>query len=102
MLSSVEPGYLTSLLPDQPPVTGEHWRKILQDVDKVIVPGLTNWHSPHFHAYFPTANSFPGIVGELFSSGLGILSKDWVIYRIFVRWARNFLILAPTSHYRKY
>lgn len=57
---------------------GESWQNILQDVDKVIVPGLTHWHSPHFHAYFPTANSFPGIVAELFLSGLGVLSKDWV------------------------
>lgn len=78
VLSSVEPGYLASLLPEKPPVNGESWQNVLQDVDKFIIPGLTHWHSPHFHAYFPTASSFPGIVGELFLSGLGVLSSDWV------------------------
>ena len=28
---------------------------------QVIMPGVTHWHHPHFHAYFPTANSYPGI-----------------------------------------
>lgn len=74
----MEPGYLTTLLPDTPPKKGESWHKVLSDVDRVIVPGLTHWHSPHFHAYFPTANSFPGIIGDMFLSGLGVLSKDWV------------------------
>ncbi|KAJ8973712.1 hypothetical protein NQ317_009306 [Molorchus minor] len=77
VISKVEPGYLKTKLPENVPPTGEPWQKVLQDVDRVIVPGLTHWHSPHFHAYFPTANSFPGIVGELFLSGLGCLSKDW-------------------------
>lgn len=78
VLSSVEPGYLSAELPDKPPASGEPWQRLLRDVDKIIVPGLTHWHSPHFHAYFPTASSFPGIVGELILSGLGSLSKDWV------------------------
>ncbi|KAJ8969860.1 hypothetical protein NQ314_001544 [Rhamnusium bicolor] len=77
VISQVEPGYLKNDLSEKAPLTGEPWQDVLQDVDKFIVPGLTHWHSPHFHAYFPTANSFPGIVGELFLSGLGSLSKDW-------------------------
>ena len=28
---------------------------------QVIMPGVTHWHHPQFHAYFPTANSYPGI-----------------------------------------
>ncbi|XP_023310643.1 aromatic-L-amino-acid decarboxylase-like [Anoplophora glabripennis] len=77
VMSNVEPGYLKKELPEETPLSGESWQKVLEDVDKVIVPGLTHWHSPNFHGYFPTANSFPGIVGELFLSGLGCISKDW-------------------------
>lgn len=76
--SQVEPGYLQHKLPLQVPVYGEKWQNILQDIDKFIVPGLSNWHSPHFHAYYPTANSYPGIVAEIFVAGLGTLSSDWV------------------------
>jgi aromatic-L-amino-acid decarboxylase len=78
VLSSVEPGYLQCLLPAEAPSIGEPWQSILQDLDKIIIPGLTHWHSPNFHAYYPTANSFPGIVGELLLSGLGVISTDWV------------------------
>ncbi|KAJ8921111.1 hypothetical protein NQ315_015909 [Exocentrus adspersus] len=77
VISKVEPGYLKNELPETVPLRGESWHKVLEDVDKVILPGLTHWHSPHFHAFFPTANSFPGVVGELLLSGLGSLSKDW-------------------------
>ncbi|CAG9826125.1 unnamed protein product [Diabrotica balteata] len=77
VLPSVEPGYLQNEIPELAPISGEPWQNILPDVDRVILPGLTHWHSPHFHAYFPTANSFPGVVGELFLSGLGSISTDW-------------------------
>ena len=30
------------------------------------MPGVTHWHHPQFHAYFPTANSYPGIGSNLF------------------------------------
>ncbi|KAJ3653322.1 hypothetical protein Zmor_012580 [Zophobas morio] len=77
VLSSVEPGYLHQHLPQEPPQEGEPWQSLLQDVDRIIVPGLTHWHSPHFHAYYPTANSHPGIVGEILLSGLATISTDW-------------------------
>ena len=32
---------------------------------KVIMPGVTHWHHPQFHAYFPTANSYPAIVADI-------------------------------------
>ncbi|EFA03415.1 aromatic-L-amino-acid decarboxylase [Tribolium castaneum] len=76
VVSSVEPGYLKNLLPAEAPEAGDSWPQVLQDLNRVIAPGLTHWHSPNFHAYYPTANSYPGIVGELLSAGLGIISTD--------------------------
>ncbi|KAJ8969859.1 hypothetical protein NQ314_001543 [Rhamnusium bicolor] len=58
VLPSVQPGYLGELLPREPPQSGESWQDVLQDVDRIIMPGLTHWHSPNFHAYYPTAHSF--------------------------------------------
>ncbi|XP_066152592.1 3,4-dihydroxyphenylacetaldehyde synthase-like isoform X3 [Euwallacea fornicatus] len=49
----------------------------MEDIDKTIVPGLTQWHSPYFHAFFPTGQSYPAIVGELFMAGIGAVATDW-------------------------
>ncbi|XP_030746673.1 aromatic-L-amino-acid decarboxylase-like [Sitophilus oryzae] len=78
VLSNVQPGYLGDLLPKDPPQNGESWRDVLQDVDRIIMPGITHWHSPHFHAYYPTAHSFPAVVGELMSAGFGVVGLSWI------------------------
>ncbi|KAJ8921112.1 hypothetical protein NQ315_015910 [Exocentrus adspersus] len=78
VLPSVQPGYLDDLLPKEAPQTGESWQDVLQDVDRIIMPGLTHWHSPNFHAYYPTAHSFPAIVGEMMSAGFGCVGLSWM------------------------
>ncbi|CAH1183510.1 unnamed protein product [Phaedon cochleariae] len=78
VLPSVKPGYLGDLLPKEPPQTGESWQDVLQDVDRIIMPGLTHWHSPRFHAYYPTAHSFPAVVGEMLSAGFGCVGLSWI------------------------
>lgn len=42
-----------------------------------ILPGVTHWQHPRFHAYFPAGNSYPSIMGEMLSSGLGIVGFSW-------------------------
>ncbi|KAJ1524454.1 hypothetical protein ONE63_010951 [Megalurothrips usitatus] len=78
VLPAVEPGYLAPLLPTECPEEPEPWQAVMQDLERHIMPGVTHWHSPSFHAYFPTANSFPGVVGELLSAGLGVIGFSWI------------------------
>ncbi|XP_021929381.1 aromatic-L-amino-acid decarboxylase-like [Zootermopsis nevadensis] len=78
VLPSVEPGYLQNLIPGDAPEQPEKWQDILVDIERVIMPGVTHWHSPHFHAYYPTANSYPGIVGEMLSAGIGCIGFSWI------------------------
>ncbi|XP_014223161.1 aromatic-L-amino-acid decarboxylase-like [Trichogramma pretiosum] len=78
VLPEVEPGYLARLLPSEPPNEPENWQQVLQDLDRHIMPGMTHWHSPHFHAYYPAAKSYPSIVGELLSAGLGCMGFSWI------------------------
>ncbi|XP_059473014.1 aromatic-L-amino-acid decarboxylase-like [Neocloeon triangulifer] len=78
VLPNVEPGYMRKLLPEEAPEEPERWQDVLKDMDRAIMPGLTHWHSPHFHAFYPTANSYPGIVGELLSAGLGTIGFTWM------------------------
>jgi hypothetical protein len=70
-LPSVEPGYLHKLLPEEMPVEPESWKDIMKDFDKFILPGITHWQSPNFHAYYPSQSSYPSIIGEMLSAGLG-------------------------------
>ena len=77
MTPEVEPGYLRSLLPEKAPECGEDWTEIMKDVDRVIMPGITHWQHPRFHAYFPAGNSYPSILAEILSAGLGIVGFSW-------------------------
>jgi aromatic-L-amino-acid decarboxylase len=38
---------------------------------------VTHWQSPKFFGYFPSNNSFPSILGELLSAGLGVQGMLW-------------------------
>ncbi|OTF78115.1 hypothetical protein BLA29_009077, partial [Euroglyphus maynei] len=38
---------------------------------------MTHWHSPRFHAYFPTANSYPAICGDMLSTALACIGFTW-------------------------
>ncbi|RZF44301.1 hypothetical protein LSTR_LSTR006851 [Laodelphax striatellus] len=75
---SVEPGYLYSRIPTEMPQTPDSWQNVLNDVETHIMPGITHWQSPRFHAYFPTASSYPSILGEMLAASLGIMGFSWI------------------------
>lgn len=78
VLSRAEPGDVLAGLPESPPEEGEPFERILGDLDEVLLPGITHWQSPSFHAYFPTGASGPSILGDLVSSGLGVQGMLWL------------------------
>lgn len=75
---SVEPGYLRPLLPDEAPFEPEKWEDIMSDVETKIMPGVTHWQHPRFHAYFPSGNSYPSILGDMLGDGIGCIGFSWV------------------------
>lgn len=77
VLSQVKPGEIINLLPEQAPQKGESMDAMLHDVDEKIMPGITHWQSPNFFAYFNANTSFPSILGDLLSSGLGVQGMIW-------------------------
>jgi aromatic-L-amino-acid decarboxylase len=50
---------------------------VLADLDRVIVPGLTHWQHPSFFAYFPANSTYPAVLADLLSSGLGVNGMLW-------------------------
>jgi aromatic-L-amino-acid/L-tryptophan decarboxylase len=77
VLSKVRPGEIRQSLPAGPPEQGEDFGSFLADVDRIILPGVTHWQSPKFHAYFPANASGPAILGDLLSSALGVQGMLW-------------------------
>ncbi|KAI3387514.1 hypothetical protein SNEBB_003086 [Seison nebaliae] len=74
---NVEPGYLRELLPNQAPVQGESWQKIMDDFDQFIMPGITHWQSPYNHAYFPALNSYASLLGDMLADAINCLGFTW-------------------------
>jgi aromatic-L-amino-acid decarboxylase len=77
VLSAVRPGDIRRSLPSEPPANGEDFDRLLADIDRVVLPGITHWQSPKFFAYFPANASFPAILGDLLSSALGVQGMLW-------------------------
>ena len=77
VLSRVRPGEVAAGLPDSAPAEPEGFDGVLEDLERVIVPGLTHWQAPGFFAYFPTPATGPAILGDLLSSGLGVQGMLW-------------------------
>src|SRR6202035_2106050 len=77
VLSRAEPGQLRASLPSKPPAKGEPFAAILGDVERLILPGITQWQSPNFFAFFPANASGPAILGDLLSSGFGVQGMLW-------------------------
>ncbi len=77
VLSQAQPGDIRSALPTTPPERGENFAAILEDVERVLLPGLTHWQSPNFFAFFPANASGPSILGELLSAGLAVQGMLW-------------------------
>src|ERR1700716_1541955 len=75
--SQVKPGEVRAALPPSAPLEGEPFAALLKDMEKIILPGITQWQSPNFFAYFPSNNSAPSILGDLLSSGLGVQGMLW-------------------------
>jgi len=76
-LSQVNPGDISKRIPNTPPQKGEEIGKVLSDIDKILMDGITHWNHPGFMAYFNSTSSGPGILAELLTAGLGINGMLW-------------------------
>jgi len=75
--SQVSPGDIFSQLPDRAPLQGESMDDILLDFNQLIMPGITHWQHPNFHAYFPANGSLPSLLAEFLTSALGSQCMIW-------------------------
>jgi aromatic-L-amino-acid/L-tryptophan decarboxylase len=102
VLAAIEPGDLKAQLPSTPPVNGESMEKIVEDLDRLIVPALTHWSHPSFFGYFATSTSAPGIFGELLTAAFDNKAMLWrtspastELEEVTLDWLRQMMGLDP-------
>jgi len=71
------PGAVRAAMPARAPERGEAILGILEDLDRVVMPGVVHWQHPGWFAYFPANSSYESILGELASAGLGVQGMLW-------------------------
>ncbi|HIP04904.1 MAG TPA: aminotransferase class V-fold PLP-dependent enzyme, partial [Gammaproteobacteria bacterium] len=77
VMSTVEPGAIRKKLPGTAPEQPEAFKALLEDLDNVVMPGVTHWQSPNWFAYFPANSSPPAVLGELAAAGLAVQGMLW-------------------------
>lgn len=77
VLARVRPGEVEAALPGHPPAAPEPMGRILEDIDRIVVPAVTHWNHPRFFGYFAITGSAPGIAGELVAAALNVNAMLW-------------------------
>ena len=77
VLSRVAPGDIARQLPASPPDAGESLDQILDDFERVLLPGVTHWNHPGFFAYFANTGSGPGVLAEMLIAALNVNAMLW-------------------------
>jgi aromatic-L-amino-acid decarboxylase len=99
---NIKPGDIKKQLPASPPPSPENMDVILEDFNRIILPGITHWNHPQFHAYFSITGSAPGILGEMLSAALNVNGMLWrtspsatELEEVVLDWLRQMLGLPP-------
>ncbi|MEC7725516.1 MAG: aminotransferase class V-fold PLP-dependent enzyme [Planctomycetota bacterium] len=71
------PGSLLEKLPAAPPAGPEGFDAVLRDMDELAEQHLVHWQHPSFFAYFPSNGDLSAVLGDLLSTGLGVLGLTW-------------------------
>ena len=103
--STVQPGEVRAQLDEHPPATPDGFDAVMADTERIIVPALTHWLHPNFFAYFPANTSYPSILGDLLTAGLGVQGMSWVtspacteVETLMLDWMQELLDLPSSFH----
>ena len=77
VMSRAKPGEIAEKIPAGPPLGAEPMDRIFEDFKTIILPGITHWQHPGWHAYFPANNSPASVLGELLTAALGAQCMIW-------------------------
>ncbi len=102
VMAKTKPGEIRDALPSAPPNDPEDFAAAIADLNRLVVPGLSLWQHPRFFGYFPANALHAGVLGDLVSTGLGVLGLSWQaspavteIEEVVTDWLRQMLGLSP-------
>ena len=73
----LRPGAVRAALAAAPPEAPEPMDAALADFREILVPGMTHWNHPSFHAFFAITGSGPGVLGEMLAAALNVNAMVW-------------------------
>ena len=77
VMTTMGPGSIRALLPPSPPSEPVSMQTMLDELDRVVVPGMTHVQHPGFLGFFPSNATLSSVLGDFASSGLGGLGISW-------------------------
>mgnify|MGYP003990214821 FL=1 len=77
VMSTIQPGTVRERLPDSPPENPDPFESVINDLDNIILPGISHWNHPNNFAYFPSNATLPSVLGDLLCSGIGGIGLNW-------------------------
>jgi aromatic-L-amino-acid decarboxylase len=99
------PGEVAAALAPAAPERPDELGDLLADLDRIVVPGLTQVQSPHYYGWFPANASLASVLGDLASGGLGALGISWAsapalteMEEVVTAWLRDLTGLSPAWH----
>jgi len=75
--SKLAPGDIYAAIPEEAPLKPESMEQIMEDLDRIILPGMTHWQHPGFHAYFPANSSVESVLAESLTAAMGAQCMIW-------------------------
>jgi aromatic-L-amino-acid decarboxylase len=97
---NVQPGDLRRQLPPSPPDQGEPFEELVEDFNRLVMPGMTHWNHPGWFAYFPGNNSPASVLAEMLTATLGAQCMSWAtspaateLEQVMMDWLRQMLCL---------
>ncbi len=75
--AQVQPGEVRRALPDEPPQSIDSFATVLADLERTIVPGVTQVQHPMHFGWFPSNASLASVLGDIACSGMGTLGISW-------------------------
>jgi len=85
VVSPVKPGEMLAQFPLDPPESPVDFDRLMDDFNKIIMPGITHWQHPGWHAYFTANNSYPSILAEMLTATLGAQCMSWPVCLMILR-----------------
>ena len=103
VMSRSEPRAIRDQMPGAAPEAGGALAGITEDLDRIVLPGITHWNHPRFFAYFPSNSSLSAVLADLVTAGLGAQAMSWQtspaateIEEVMMDWLRQLVALPPS------